>query len=232
MDESPLFHVLLEGQRVGPYSRRTIVGMRIKKALSSEDVLEAENGVQLTVADLLGQPRASRNFNPNRSGSFSLVQAVYSVSLVSAQEGPVEIPAFKGEVQARVQGDVLRIAGRFRQGWSWKEDRIKIALVDVVHARIVGSRVDLWLRPDGSEESDPVRMQHFALDLFSTEAAGEFVEWLQFATPLSASTPTPLSAFRDDASAAKRSYIGWIAVIAVVAVVLFVLLLLVFRRAH
>jgi len=34
--DQTIYHVLLEGRKVGPYDRRTIVGMRIKKTLTSD----------------------------------------------------------------------------------------------------------------------------------------------------------------------------------------------------
>src|SRR6266542_3970909 len=78
--DQTIYHVLLEGRKVGPYDRRTIVGMRIKKTLTSDHVLIGTDGSQLTVAELIGQ-RPAKDFNPDRSGSFSLVQATYGASL-------------------------------------------------------------------------------------------------------------------------------------------------------
>ena len=169
---------MLEGRAVGPYDRRTIVGMRIKKTLGSDDVLMASDGSRLTVADLLRSRPSDDIFQPNRTTSYSLVQATYSASLVEAQGGSHAIPAFKGEIEARIQTDVLRIAGRFRRGFGWKEDRVKVPLKDIVHARVRNSIVDLWLRAAGQ-----AKFQRITLELFTPEAAGEFVEWLPAATP-------------------------------------------------
>jgi hypothetical protein len=118
--DQPLFHVLLEGRKVGPYDRRTIVGMRIKKTLTSDHVLIGVDGTQLTVADLIGRP-APKPFNAERSGSFSIVHATFPASLLEVEGNGIDIPAFKGEMEARVQADVLRLAGRFRRGLGWKE---------------------------------------------------------------------------------------------------------------
>lgn len=174
MDE-PHYQVVLEGRKVGPYDRRTIVGMRIKNALSAEHELIAADGTRLTVGDLLNAGQKGNQFQPNRSGSYSLVQATYAAA-VAEREGAAReaLPAFKGEIQARVQSDVLRIAGRFRDGLGWREDRVKIPLQDIVHARVRGTLVDLWLRGT---------LAKFTLDLLTHEAAGEFVEWLPAATP-------------------------------------------------
>ena len=176
-----VYHVLLEGRTVGPYDRRTIVGMRIKQALTSEHVLVCTDGAKLTVADLIGK-RPTPPFNPERSGSFSVVQATFSASLLGVEGKGVDIPRFKGEVEARVQADVLRIAGRFRQGLGWKEDRVKIVLKDIIHARVSGTQVDFWVRSAAGK-----RMQRVTLELFTPEAAGDFVDWLPAATPLPAS---------------------------------------------
>lgn len=178
MPEQPLFHVVLEGRRVGPYDRRTIVGMRIKKTLSSEHVLVDDQGMELTVADLIGRRPRSNDFSPNRTGGFSIVQATYPASLVEVGGKGHDIPRFRGEIEARVQGDVLRVAGRFRKGLRWKEDRVKLPLSDMVHARVTGSQVELWLRVGPGKP-----LQRVALELFTPETAGELVEWLPNATP-------------------------------------------------
>jgi hypothetical protein len=164
--EQPLYHLLLEGRRVGPYDRRTIVGMRIRKTLTSADLVVAGNGQQLTVADLVKMARPNGNFEASRSGSYSIVQAVHAAALV-ARQGRA-IPAFKGEVEVRLQTKALRIAGRLRCGLRWKEDRFKIPLPDLAHARLRGSLVELALRPGGEGP-----LQRLTLELFTPEAAGE-----------------------------------------------------------
>jgi len=185
--DQTIYHVLLGGRKVGPYDRRTIVGMRIKKTLTSDHVLIGTDGTQLTVGELIGQ-RPAKPFNADRSGSFSLVHATFPASVVELEGRGIPIPRFKGEVEARVQADVLRIAGRFRHGLGWKEDRVKIPLGDVVHARINGSQVDLWLRP----AQPGAGRQRLSLELFTHEAAGELVDWFHDATPLPESgSPAP-----------------------------------------
>ena len=177
MDET-IFHVLLEGRKVGPYDRRTIVGMRIKKTLTSDHVLIGTNGSQWTVGELIGQ-RPAKPFSADRSGSFSLVHATFTASVLELEGKGIAIPRFKGEVEARVQADVLRISGRFRHGLGWKEDRVKIPLRDVQHARVKGSQLDMWLRPG----QPGAVVQRVSLELFSPEAAGELVDWFTAATP-------------------------------------------------
>ncbi|MBX3654689.1 MAG: hypothetical protein KIS62_11490 [Ramlibacter sp.] len=222
-DRSPAYHVLLEGKSMGPYDRRTIVGMRIKKTLTSDDVLIDSNGARLTVGDVLGRRVSQNGFNASRSGVYSLVQGTYAGSLVSRSGKGFEVPAFDGELEVRVQSEVVRIAGRFRKGLGWKDDRIKIPLKSFVHARTVGSRVDVWVRGPGPKSGAP--LQRLSFELFSPDSAGEFVEWLSGATP----PPPDLAVV--PVGGLPQTYLVWIAVIGVVAVLVLVGLALAFRRA-
>ena len=224
MDQT-IYHVLLEGRTVGPYDRRTIVGMRIKKALTSDHVLIGTDGGKLTVADLIHQRRPTP-FTPERSGSFSIVQATYPASVLQVEGRGMDIPRFKGEIEARVQSDVLRLAGRFRQGLGSKDGRVKIPLNDVVHARISGSQVELWLRCDGAK-----KLQRIALEMFTPESAGDLVQWLPAAT---AFPEPPLPAAPAAALAARiaPAHSLFIALIAVALVIGLVLAVLLHRRVY
>jgi hypothetical protein len=222
--DQTVYHVLLEGRTVGPYDRRTIVGMRIKKALTSEHVLVGADGSRLTVADLIGRSPAVA-FQPDLSGSFSGIQSRYPAWLVHARgRGAVDIPRFKGEIEARVQGDRLRLAGRFRKGFGWKDGRIKIPMTDVLHARVTGSQVELWLRG-----ARPARQQRVALELFTPEVATEFLERL----PASAVSAASGAAVQRSASAAAGYGAFWVSTLATVAVavtIALVLLVLLYHR--
>ena len=174
--DHPLYHVLLQGRRVGPYDRRTIVGMRIKKTLTSADVVVAGNGQHFTVADLVKMGRPDGGFEASRSGSYSVVQAVHSAALVEARG--VAMPKFKDEIEVRLQTKALRLAGRFRTGLVWKEDRVKIPLSELVHARAHGSVVELALRQGGAG-----KLQRLVLELFTHEAAADLVAALPQLAP-------------------------------------------------
>jgi hypothetical protein len=224
--DQPVYHVVLEGRRVGPYDRRTIVGMRIKKALTSDHVLIAADGARMTVAELIGRDSLAA-FQPNRS-SLSGIRARYPAWLVHVRGRGVAIPRFKGEIEARVQGEVLRLAGRFRRGFGWKDDRVKIPLADVAHTRVTGSQVELWLRGSPSH-----KLQRVALELFTPPVAQELVTWLPAATPW----PAPASAAakpRKTTGTDPRSafWISAIATISVAIVVTLVLIVLLYRRGR
>jgi hypothetical protein len=218
------YHVLHEGRRMGPYDRRTIIGLRIKNTLNGEHLLEASDGSRLTVAQLIGRPSPAGDFNAMRSGSYTSAKHTCSASLVDSESGPVEIPAFRGEVEVRVHSDVLRIAGTHRGGLGrgLKDGRVKLPLKDIVHARTAGSRVDLWLR-SGDAPAAANKLQRFALDLFSDESAGELLQWLPDAKPWPQAAPTP-SAAKDNASVSPLLWAAVVGIALVAAIVLLVVL--------
>ena len=210
------YHVLHEGRRMGPYDRRTIVGLRIKKTLSSAHQLEASDGSRLTVAELLGRPAPAEDFNSTHSGAYSSARHICNGGFIESESGPVEIPAFRGEVELRVHPEVLRIAGSYRVGRAIKDARVKLPLKDIAYARSTGSRLDLWLRAGDAG----VPPQRLALDLFSDEAARELLQWLPDAQPWPHGEATSAPPPRSNASV---SPLLWAAVIGIALVAGFVL---------
>ena len=191
--EETRYHVVLDGRRVGPYDRRTIVGMRVRKTLTSRSMLEGSDGARLTVAELLHgtlpeSPAPAPGPVPAARASHAAIQAMHAADLLEVRGRGHEVPPFKGEVEVRVQTRVLRIAGRFRGALGWKEDRVKLPLQDIVHAGLQGSVVELGVRPPSGEA-----LQHLKLDLRTPEAARELVEGLPHAVPAPGSEPLAAS---------------------------------------
>ena len=213
--DNTVYHVLLEGRRMGPYDRRTIVGMRVKKALTSEHVLVGADGMQLTVADLVRQGQSDSGFGPSEnsrlSSSYSVVQGIHAAHLLETEGKGYAIPTFKGELEVRVQTKALRVSGRFREGLAWKEDRVKFPLQDIAHARLRGTVVDLWIRV-----ADRAGMQRVTLDLLTSEAAGDLAESLPFAAPWPGSEPL---AARPQAGASAMHPLLWALLVAAAIVV-------------
>jgi hypothetical protein len=221
MEKQPLFHVVLHGRKVGPYDRRTIVGMRIKGTLDSDHVLIDTDGNQLSVADLIGTRPRANDFQPNRTSGYSIVQATYPASLRSVTGKGHAIPAFQGEVEARVQNDVVRIAGRFRKGIGWKEDRVKLPLKDIAHARVRGTEVELGVRVGEGRPLQVVR-----LELFSTDAAGDMLGWLPDVAPW----PAGLASVGPAVLPGKQ--VLWLSVASASSLIVVVLVVLLSRRIY
>jgi len=225
--DNPVYHLLLEGRRVGPYDRRTIVGMKVRKTLRGDQVLLGADGSRITVADLVrqGQQPPDSGFaasgNSRLSSSYSVVQDVHSAQLLDVDGTGHAIPPFKGEIEVRVQTKVLRVSGRFREGLAWKEDRVKFPLQDIAHARLRGTVVDLWIRATGQSA-----LQRVSLDLLTPEAAGDLAESLPFAAPWPGSEPL---AGRPQAGASAVHPLLW-AVVVGTALVVGAVLVWVFTR--
>lgn len=203
--ENRLYHVVHEGRRLGPFNRRTIVGMKVKKALAASDVLVGADGAQLTVAELVRQGQApdagfvlSSDARPAPgSATHSVVRGIYAATLLEGEAGGLRVPPFQGQLEVRVQTQVLRISGRFREGLGWREDRIKFPLQDIAHARLRGTVVDLWVRAPGQ-----AALQRLSLDLLHAESAGELAESLPHTAPWPGSEPLAARASQEVASAA------------------------------
>ena len=213
--ENPVYHVLHEGRKLGPYDRRTIVGMRVKRALESDQVLLGADGSRTTVRELVRGAQADAGFVPSGpsrpASSHSVVQGIHPAKLLEVEGQGVAIPPFQGELEVRVQTKVLRVSGRFREGRDWKEERVKFPLEDIAHARLRGTVVDLWIR-----SARPGRMQRISLDLLTPEAAGELAESLPFTAPWPGSEPL---AARPQAGGGALQPLLWVVVAAAAIVV-------------
>ncbi len=227
--ENRVYHVMHEGRKLGPFDRRTIVGMKVKKALAASDVLVGADGVQLTVAELVrqGQPAdggfvMSGDVRPAEAGH-SVVRGIYAATVLAVESGGYRVPPFKGEVEVRVQPQALRISGRFREGLGWREDRVKFRLQDIAHARLRGTVVDLWVRT-----SEQPALQRLSLDLLLPDSAGELAESLPHTAPWPGSEP--LAGRSLEAPSAVHPML-WTAVVGTALIVLTVLVWVLTRRA-
>lgn len=165
-----LYHVVLEGQSLGPYDRRTIIGMRAKNALAADSVLIDSDGRRVTVEELMQPGRDDFSL----SGTFSIVKARFDAHIAACEKGA--LPGYEGEIEVRVQPGILRVAGRLKG----KDDRVKIALGDIPYARARDAFAELWIRSGGGA------LQAVSLQMPSAEAAKELLKWLPDAT-----RPTP-----------------------------------------
>lgn len=166
------------------------------------------------------QEALAQGLPPGR-GSFSIVQARYTASLLKVTGRGVEIPRFVGEVEARLQIDALRIAGRFRRGFGWKEGRVKLPLGEIIRAGARGSHLELGLGREGQA------LQRVTLDMVTPQNAAEL------AGRLPAALPWPDDAL-PGARAARHGnyYMMWAPVLGIAAVVVVVVAVLMSRRMY
>jgi hypothetical protein len=132
------FLILPNEQRLGPYDRRTLVGMRMKKAVDKNASLLRNDGYTMTMAQLLAdRTETAGQFKPSEPGTAEQPWPSYAVDCGgSFLRGGVL--GFQGLGELRFTGDKLRINGQRKGAWlGTKEDRVKIPLSHIAWARAV-----------------------------------------------------------------------------------------------
>ncbi len=161
-----LYHVLvaddkgqLTGASLGPFDNRTVVGMRIKKLLTNDQLLVDQDGERLTVGVLMArrsQP-GTRTSDPSSPDSVTSIGNFMPSWVVTHVAPPAHLtPAhqLRGLGELRVQFDVVRLVGPVRQGLSSKDERVKIVHDRVVNLRVRGDRVDVLLLANAAKAND------------------------------------------------------------------------------
>lgn len=169
-NNSKSYLVVLEGRHVGPYDRRTLIGMRIKKVLTNDHVLIGEQGERLSVGDLIARrgSHAPSGFALSRGHDTAGIMLRFDANF-----GRSGAFGFSGAGEVRLQPDVLRIAGR-RRRWLLlqREARVKVPLACIQDVAVQGATLSFGLTPDAPFDA-PVRQSRAGFALESGEAARE-----------------------------------------------------------
>lgn len=136
---------------MGPYDKRTIIGMRIRGALSGEQMLVDDLGRNITVAELMAQ----------RSGAAAQSRATpsggwpnFRVDFARPEAAALKSAAYTADGEIRLQADVIRVAGSTRGLFGTRRHgRVKLPMTSLKSAQLRGRRLELWfeLPADGSE---------------------------------------------------------------------------------
>jgi hypothetical protein len=133
------YHLLLGSKPLGPYDRRTIVGMRIKKLIDNEMPLRRSDGHRMTVAQLLAdrfemadaESLQRQAVSPPASGIWPTFLADFGGGLM--KKGTL---GFSGKGEVRFQGDHLRIIGHRKSGLMRSStERVKLPLAAIASAK-------------------------------------------------------------------------------------------------
>jgi hypothetical protein len=163
------YHLLLGSKPLGPYDRRTIVGMRIKKLIDNDMPLRRSDGHQMSVAQLLAdrfemadaQTLQRQAVAPPASGIWPTFLADFGGGMM--KKGAL---GFSGKGEVRFQGDHLRITGSRKNGLLRSAtDRIKLPLAAIAKAQAASDApqvLRLLLKPgqpfEESSKNLPVRI--------------------------------------------------------------------------
>jgi hypothetical protein len=163
---------VLTGARVGPYDKRTVVGMRIKKLLHNDQMLISDSGAQISVGDLVHRRTRPEQSTPSVApDSVSNLMPTFTVSHVVPLDYIASAHDLRGLGEVRLQFDVLRVVGPVRKGFSEKDARIKIELERIVNIHLNGDRVDMLLL---GIDGPGTPLQTFAMEFMDGGKAREF----------------------------------------------------------
>jgi hypothetical protein len=151
------YSLFVNGKPLGPYERRMIVGMRVKKIVTDEQVVLRDDGLEMSVAQLLqDRDEATRPSQAAKEPITESVMGAPSTGMwpqfnVRFGGGPMKPGAFgfNGLGQISYQGDMLSIRGNRRNknlGMSRQEERLPVGAI--VSSAAQGYFVDFVLKPE------------------------------------------------------------------------------------
>jgi hypothetical protein len=137
--------ILLNGKQVGPFDRRTVVGMRMKKLLDNNTALLRSDGLPMTVAELTMDRHEVATATTQEDSAHNPLSGVWPSFQVDFGGGWTRAGAlgFTGPGELRFQGDALRLTGQ-RNGVFFGSKQVRITLpIDGV----------AWTRPSNKDAS-------------------------------------------------------------------------------
>jgi hypothetical protein len=147
--EAPYRYTIeLQGKLLGPFDRRTIVGMRIKKLLDNNTPLQRSDGHILTVAQLMVDKLETADERGTHGPAGPLASRLWPIFTVDFGGSWRSAGAlgFTGKGELRFQGDLLRLTGRRKTKlFSSKQERIKLPVSGITQARVSDKAPDVLL---------------------------------------------------------------------------------------
>jgi hypothetical protein len=129
------YHIVLAEQHLGPYDRRTLVGMRMKKVVDKHASLLRSDGYAMTMAQLLAdRHEMAGHFKPSEPIK---PEAAWPTFVMDCGGSLLRggVLGFQGLCELRVESDKLRVTGQRKGRWfASEEGRIKIALSQIAWA--------------------------------------------------------------------------------------------------
>jgi hypothetical protein len=137
--DSPYRYHLLVGERqLGPYDRRTIVGMRVRNLIDGELPALRNDGHRMTVAQLMADRFEMADAESLQKQAASPPASGFWPTFLMDCGGSMMKPGalgFIGKGELRFQGDFLRLTANRKSGLvSVRQDRVKIMMSDLVSA--------------------------------------------------------------------------------------------------
>jgi hypothetical protein len=173
-----LYNLFVNGRPLGPYERRMLVGMLVKEIIKPEQSLIRDDGLELSMAELMADRDESKAINRQALEQVLETSQSFPASAFGAPSsgmwpqfsircggGPVRagVLGFNGSALLSYQGDCLRIKGNRRNaGLGMSRQELSLPISAIVSTLVEGDCVELYLSPglefDESKENRPVRL--------------------------------------------------------------------------
>jgi hypothetical protein len=132
------YHLLIGDRQLGPYDRRTIIGMHIKKLIDHNLPVRRSDGHQMTVAQLQADRFEMADAHSLHKQAVSPPASGIWPSFLMNCGGSLLKPGalgFIGRGELRFQGDFLRITANRKSGFvSVRLERTKLPLTALISA--------------------------------------------------------------------------------------------------
>jgi hypothetical protein len=182
-DSSYRYRILLNDKQLGPFDRRTVVGMRFKKLLGNNTRLIRSDGHPMTVAQLVADRFEIADVHTGPHSGVPVASSLWPSFAVDFGGNWRSTGAlgFTGSGTLRYQSDVLRLEG-LRRGRVFGSTSVRITLVlkDIFSAHPVPSnesQLALLLKPE-SPFAQAGKMVPVVLTLDDGEAVNELLSLL------------------------------------------------------
>jgi hypothetical protein len=132
------YHLLVKGSKLGPYDRRTVVGMRIKKLIDNNVKVTRSDGHDMTVAQLVADRFERTSLSSlQRQIASPPASGIWPSFLIDCGGNMLQPGALglTGKGELRFQGEHLRITATRKSGLIRKQtDRVKLLLISIASA--------------------------------------------------------------------------------------------------
>jgi hypothetical protein len=126
-EHTETYYVVAEDQMLGPFDKRTITGMRVRKTLFNDSLICDSQGNYTTVVELLGNPLplGPSSGGSDTSGSY---HPHFAVTLLKPHVRDYAGLELRGEGEVRILSDVVRVAASVKRSlWGKAEpERVRV----------------------------------------------------------------------------------------------------------
>ena len=176
------YHLLIGDRPLGPYSRRTIVGMRIKKLIDNNLLVRRSDGHEMTVAQLLADRFEMADAESlQKYAAAPPASGIWPTFLMNCGGSLMRPGAlgFIGRGELRFQGDFLRLTANRKSGLiSTRQERTRLPFTALISATVHSKHANilvLQLKP-GHRVEGVVGNAPALIKLDDAEAVRELLE--------------------------------------------------------